>query len=484
MVLANHEPKRVFHHFEAISQIPRGSGNEKAVSDFVAAWAKDLGLKVVQDELHNLIIYKPGTAGYENAPPLILQGHLDMVCEKNADTDHDFLKDPIKLYVDGDFIKAKGTTLGADNGIAIALCMAILEADDIPHPPLEAVFTSDEEAGMTGAMHIDPALLKGRRMCNLDSGSVGTYTAGSAAASTVHFDVQAQWEDSADWDGLMITVKGLHGGHSGGDIKKERGNAIRILGQVLNEIDKVTEVCIGEANGGMKVNAIPREAYAKVAVKDKALAKAAVEKYFAVLKGFYRVADPGLVVEVVDIDCPEVVTARYETKSIIAAILLLPYGVQMMSRDVEGLVAASCNLGVLETFTDYTKDRIRISCMARGASAEHITMVEDKVYALAHIFGMEELEFSHRSPAWAFNPESKILKAFTAYHEKMYGEVPHVTAMHGGLECGIFAEKLPGLDIVACGPNMYDLHTPEERLSISSTQAFWGFLRGVLGEIR
>ena len=483
MILSNYEPKRVLHHFEAISQIPRGSGNEKGVSDYIAAFAEGLGLKHVQDASYNLIIYKDGTPGYENLEPVILQGHLDMVCEKNADTVHDFLKDPIKLYVDGDYIRARGTTLGADNGIAVALCMALLEATDLAHPPLEVVLTADEEAGMSGASNLDGSLLKGRRMINLDSGSVGVFVAGSAAGTTAEYELPATWEaPGALTQAYSLTVKGLHGGHSGGDIKKERGNAIRILGTLLNALNVVADIRIVCVSGGMKVNAIPREAQAVIAAKPEDWGKlqAAFEKASLVLSGFFRVADPGLEMEIKKADAPvDKVLAHLCGKHFIASLLILPCGVQAMSRDIDGLVAASCNIGVLETFDS----SIKISCMPRGASNERTSQVEAQIAAIAMLAGAKAT-FTGRSPAWAFNPDSKILKMFAAYHEHVYGEAPKVTAMHGGLETGIFADKLPGLDIVSFGPNMHDLHTPEERISISSTEKTWKFLCGALREMK
>ena len=482
MILSKCEPKQVFHHFEAISQIPRGSGNEKAVSDYIAAFAKELGLKYVQDASHNLVIYKDGTPGYENSEPVILQGHLDMVCEKNAGTVHDFLKDPIKLYVDGDYVKARGTTLGADNGIAVAYCMALLEADNLSHPPLEVMLTSDEEAGMTGAMNLDADLLKGRRMVNLDSGKVGLFTAGSAAATTAEYTLPAEWETpKGAVEAYTVTVKGLHGGHSGGDITKERGNANRILGIILDALQKAGEIRIAHVSGGMKVNAIPREAKAVITIKptDKANLQDAFDKCAATLAMFFRVADPGLEIAFEPASPIKKVMSNESGKKLVASLLLLPWGVQAMSKDIEDLVAASCNIGVLETLGD----AVKISCMSRGASDEHTQHTEVKISTLAELTGAET-QFVHRSPAWAFNPDSDILKKFVSYYEKLNGVAPTVTAIHGGLECGIFADKLPGLDIVAMGPDMYDLHTPEERLSISSAEVIWKFLCGVLGEMR
>ncbi|MCL2528628.1 MAG: aminoacyl-histidine dipeptidase [Defluviitaleaceae bacterium] len=481
MILSNYQPKRVLHHFEAISQIPRGSGNEKEVSDYIAAFAKDLNLKYVQDPHNNLIIYKPGTPGKENAEPIILQGHLDMVCEKNAGTVHDFLKDPIKLYVDGDYIKADGTTLGADNGIAVAMCMALLEAGNLAHPPLEVVLTTDEETGMSGALNLDYGLLKGRRMANLDSGRAGGFVAGSAAGSTAEYSLTADWQaPGAFSEAYKLTIKGLHGGHSGGDIKLERGNAIRILGIVLSALEKAADIRIAEVGGGMKVNAIPREAWACVAAgpgsKDKL--QSALDKSAHTLKDFFRVADPGLEIELLPTEATNRVLAECCGKSLIDSLLLLPNGVQAMSRDIDGLVAASNNMGVLETLDN----AIKISCMPRGASREFTLYVEEKINALARLTGAAA-KFIQRSPAWAFNPDSDILRMFAAYFTKINGREPAISAMHGGLETGIFFEKLPGIDIVSFGPNMEDLHTPEERLSISSTGKVWEFLCGVLGEM-
>jgi len=482
MTLSNYEPKRVFHHFEAISQIPRGSGNEKAVSDFIAAFAKKLGLKHVQDASHNLVIYKDGTPGYENAEPVILQGHLDMVCEKNAGTVHDFLKDPIKLYVDGDYVKARGTTLGADNGIAVAYCMALLEADGLSHPPLEVVLTSDEEAGMSGAMNLDGDLLKGRRMVNLDSGKVGVFTAGSASATTAEYMLPAEWETpKGALEAYTVTVKELHGGHSGEDITKERGNANRILGIALDMLNKAGGIRIANVSGGMKVNAIPREAKALITINptDKEKLQTAFEKCAVTLALFYRAADPGLVIAFEPGTPVKKVLSGPCGDKLIASLLLLPWGVQAMSKDIEDLVAASCNIGVLETLAD----TVKITCMPRGASSEYNAHTEDKISALAKLTGAET-KFVDRSPAWPYNPDSEIVKKFTSYYEKLHGVAPKIIAMHGGLECGIFAEKLPGLDIVAMGPDMYDLHTPEERVSISSTEVMWEFLCGVLGEMK
>jgi len=481
MILSSYEPKRVLHHFEALSQIPRGSGNEKGVSDYVAAFAKGLNLKFVQDSLHSLVIYKPATPGYEGQAPVILQGHLDMVCEKNAGTIHDFMTDPLKLYVEGDYLHAKGTTLGADNGIAVAMCMALLEATDLPHPPLEVVLTVEEETGMDGAWGLDANLLKGRSMLNLDSSTEGVFIAGSAAAATVEYMLPATWEAPNQFtEAYTISVKGLQGGHSGGDVKLERGNANRILGIQLSAISEEVEVRVVSTSGGMKVNAIPREAEAVIAIKPCCNEQITTdfEKCAESLRSAFRVADPGLEMKFTPAQPVKRVLSSQCNKNFIASLLLLPNGVQCMSRDIDDLVAASCNTGVLET----NDEMIKITCMPRGATDDHVGRMEAQISALAQLSGAET-RFSQRGAAWAFNPDSKLLAKLAEIYKHMYDE-PTITASHGGLEGGIFIEKLPGLDVLSFGPDIHDLHTPDERLSISSTARTWAFLCAALSEMK
>ena len=481
MILSNYEPKRVLHHFEAISQMPRGSGNEKGVSDFIAAFAKGQGLKCVQDALYNLVIFKPGTAGYENSPPVILQGHLDMVCEKNAGTVHDFMTDPLQLYVDGEYLKAKGTTLGADNGIAVAMCMALLEATDIAHPPLEVVLTTDEEAGMGGALNLDFGLFKGRRMFNLDSSTEGAFIVGCAAGAIAEFDLAASWEAAGAFtDCYTLAVKGLTGGHSGGDIHLGRGNAIRILGQVLNSVAGM-EMRIAHVNGGMKVNAIPREAEAVIAIKpeDAAKLQAAFTAVSGEKKGQYRNTDPGLEITLTPASAAEKVLPPQSGKHLIDTLVLLPCGVLAMSKDIEDLVSASNNVGVLETLGD----KIKITCMARGASNENNEETEKEIKKVAVQTGAT-LVFTQRSPAWPYNAQSELLTRFAAGYKRKYGKDAKVTVIHAGLECGIFVDNLPGVDVISFGPDIHDLHTPDERLNLASAARVWEFFCEVLGEMK
>ena len=477
MTLANYKPQEVFKHFEAISQIPRGSGNEKAVSDYIADFAAEFGHEVVQDKLHNLVIFKPGTAGYEGSAPVILQAHLDMVCEKNADTVHDFLKDPINLYIDGDFIKAKGTTLGADNGLGVAMCMALLESTDLPHPPLEIVLTSEEETGMDGAKNLDFSLLSGKRMVNLDNSEDTAFVMGCAAGTTVEYHLPAEWVAvTADKSALSITVNGLTGGHSGGDIKKERGNALRILGHILSALQLQVDISIANVSGGMKVNAIPREAVATVAFP-----KSDSDKVVGILetccKDFaqqYRVTDSNLQISW-EADSVGKALATDVGRSLIASLTLMPNGVQHLSMEIEGLVNASCNLGVVETLHEYVK----ILAMPRGAAGFYNQQMEVQISGLAKLTGAQ-VTFLQRSPAWPYNPNSELLKVALEHYTPIYGRKAKVEASHGGLECGIFAENIDGIDIIAFGATTLDLHTPDERLSISSVGKTWDFVETLL----
>jgi len=477
MILANYEPKEILKHFEAISQIPRGSGNEKAVSDFIAKFARDLGHKTIQDDWHNLVIYKPATLGYENKPAVILQAHLDMVCEKNADTVHDFLVDPIRLYIEGDFIKAKGTTLGADNGLGTAICMAVLEANDLQHPPIEVVLTTEEETGMAGAYNLDGSLLSGTRMVNLDNSRGLEIIMGCAAGTTVEYILPAEWEtDVPETETYRITIKGLTGGHSGGDIHKGRGNSLRILGHILAALSEYANLRIANVSGGMKLNAIPREAVATISVPIAQVKKATTifeecRNDFAIQ---YRAVDSGLDISWEATSADKLLTENC-TNKLIASLTLMPNGVQCMSTELEGLVNASCNLGVIETLAD----SIKISAFPRGAATFYNKQMEGQINKLANLTGAK-VTFMQRSPAWPYNPNSELLKIAQACYEPVFGHKAEVTAIHAGLECGILAEKVPGLDIISYGPTNLDLHTPDERLSLSSTIKAWAVVKELL----
>ena len=477
MVLANHNPQEVFKHFEAISQIPRGSGNEKAVSDYIAKFATDLGHETIQDNLNNLVIFKPGTPGHGDKPPIILQAHLDMVCEKNTDTVHNFLTDPLKLYVDGDFIKAQGTTLGADNGLGVAFCMALLESTGIDHPPLEIILTTEEETGMAGAINLDATVLKAKRMINLDNGREKEFILGCASGSVMEYLLPGDWDTVTPNNiACEITVKGLTGGHSGGDIHRERGNALRIMGNILAELGAQVGIRIANISGGMMVNAIPREAVAAIALPkneaDKALG--ILEKCRVNLADEYRATDGGLAVSWAQDSVGKALTANCSGK-LISSLTLLPFGVQQMSMEMEGLVNASCNIGVIETM----HEGVKISLMARAASRSHTERMETQIANLAKLTGAK-LKVLRRTPPWPYNPNSQLLKVAAECYKPVFKRDAELKAIHGGLECGVFLEKIPGLDIIAIGPMTIDLHTPQERLSIASTEKMWDFLQLLL----
>ena len=474
MILEKYQPKEVLKHFEAISQIPRGSGNEKAVSDYIYNFAEKLNLKAQQDKWNNIIVFKPSSPGYEEKPAVILQAHLDMVCEKNAGTVHDFTKDPLKLYVDGDTIRAEGTTLGGDNGIGVALCMAALESET-SHPPLEIVLTTDEESGMTGALNLSASLLKATRMINLDSGDDSEFVMGCAAGTMAEFFLPVKWEASGG-QAYKISVSGLKGGHSGLDITDDRGNALRILGYLLDELQNYDAgMKIASASGGMKVNAIPRESEAVItfAAKDAAnRAENIINECSKIFVKQYRENDlqismsPCLADKVMSADCG---------RKFVSSLLVLPLGTICMSREIENLPNASCNIGVLNT----EADGIKISIMPRGAANFYNRQTESQIKAVADLAGAR-LTFSQRSPAWPYNPDSALLKTAMECYKPVFGRDAKITATHGGLECGILLDKIPGLDIVAFGPTQYNVHTPDEGLSIKSTEKSWEFLKNLL----
>ena len=477
MILSAYEPKTVFSIFEELSKIPRGSGNEKAASDYAANFAREKGFKTVQDKFNNVIIFKPGTAGYEDKSPVILQAHLDMVCEKNADTDFNFLTDPLNLYIDGDFVKARGTTLGADNGIGVAFCLALLEKCE-NHPPLEIILTTEEETGMDGAENLDMNLLKGKRLINLDSSDEKQFTMGCAAGTTAEYVLPIKREKN-DGTTCKISVKGLSGGHSGEDIIKERGNSLKILGQILNamgEKTKIASIC-----GGMKMNAIPREAEAVITFDsetDASDAKQKMENFCKTLYKRYKVSDPELLIEYEKTSTADTVLTAECRQKLVSSLLLMPSGVSQRSIEIENLVNLSCNLGVAETFDD----NIKVLAMIRGAAQFYNTQLEDQIAALAESLGAE-LTLSQRSPAWPYDPDSALLKTALKVYEPIFKNKPKVTAIHAGLECGLFSEKIQGIDIISFGADVHELHTPNERLSISSTARVWEFVKNLLKEL-
>lgn len=482
-VLRGLNPNSVFQFFEEISQIPRCSGDEQRISDYLVNFAKERNLEVIRDEALNVIIKKPAYAGYENAPAVILQGHMDMVCEKNKDTVHCFENNPIQLRIVEDMIYATDTTLGADNGIAIAYALAILDDKTIPHPPLEALFTSDEESTMSGAIGVNGANLQGRLLINLDSEEEGKLLVSSAGGTKAKVVMPVAWEAAKnDCSTVRIRIGGLKGGHSGMEINKGRGNANKLMGRLLNSITEEIQLHMAEINGGVKSNAIPREVdvVAQVGKDNISKLEAKLTEWEGIFKNELRAADPEVFVklEVVE-QAPAKVFTQESMHKLITCIVALPNGVQSMSMEIEGLVESSTNLGVIQTAGDnaYLINEIRSSVRSLKGS------IRSTVKRLAETLG-GELRIESDYPEWEYNPNSEMRRVFQRVYKDMTGEDAEIIAIHAGLECGVLIQKLPGMDAISLGPNIFDVHTPKEHFSISSTQRVWEYLLEVLKQMK
>ena len=480
-VLENCEPKRVFHYFEEICKIPHGSGNTKQISDYLVQFAKDHDLKYIQDEMNNVVIYKPGTAGYENAPTVIVQGHMDMVCEKRPDVDHDFTKDGLNLSVEGDYVSANGTTLGGDDGIAVAYGLELLESDTIAHPPLEVFITVDEEIGLLGAVGFDCSVLKGRRFINLDSeaeGSLWISCAGGLSGIS-HIPVTRL---EAKGEKLTVKISGLMGGHSGAEIDKNRANANSLLGKFLHGLDAKAGYELISVQGGQKDNAITRESIAELlTVKENV---ETVKEYAASMQAAWREeyagTDEGITVTVTEEGEQDVKVLHPTSKEKVVFFLVnVPYGVQKMSGTIKGLVETSTNIGILKT----SENEVLGSSSIRSSVETARDALSDKIEYLTEFLG-GEYERQGVYPAWEYRKDSPLRDKMVEVYEEMYGQKPNVVAIHAGLECGLFYKKMEGLDCVSLGPDMKDIHTSEEVLSVSSTERVWKYLVKVLGALK
>jgi dipeptidase D len=483
-ILKDLQPVEVFTYFEMLSQIPRGSGNEKEVSDYLVAFAKEHGLEYVQDAALNVVIKKKATPGYENAPSIILQGHMDMVCEKNRDVEHDFTKDPLKLRILDDMIYATGTTLGADNGIAVAMGLAILASNQYQHPAIEVVITTSEETGMDGVVALDPKDVAGRTLINIDSEEEGTLLVSCAGGVTAKTNIPAEWEVTSDTTLIPygIKVKGLKGGHSGMEIDKERGNANKLLGRILMAILSEVDFSLSSISGGAKNNAIPREAEAVILIhaKDKAFVEKKIVECGNVFSTELRTSDADIQVEYEILSVlPPKMLSRKSTHHVVNYLYIALNGITSMSMDIKGLVESSLNLGVIST----NKESIEFISAIRSSVKSLKTELYNRLAVTAKLNGGSVVGEGDY-PEWAYNPSSKIRVVFEDVYEKMYGKKPHITAIHAGLECGLFTEKFDGMDAISFGPNLYDVHTPDEHMSISSVQRTWEYLLEVLKSIK
>lgn len=477
------QPADVFDYFCQLSNVPRGSGNEKAVSDLLVGFAMEHNLDVIRDEAYNVIIKKPGTKGYENSPVVILQGHMDMVCEKTPESIHDFSKDPLHLCIaDDEWIYATDTTLGADNGIAVAMGMALMASVDIPHPPIELLITTSEETGMDGAIALNPDNLLGKTLINIDSEEEGTLTVSCAGGCTTHVSIPVSWEESPSGAiALSIDIGGLLGGHSGIEINKGRANANKLLGRILYKIG--TRAKLVSVNGGSKHNAIAREAHA-VLMADPTEVEylknlvCAMEK---TLQNEYKTADSDMHIVIKRAEVmPEQVMSERSAAHVIRMLYLIPDGIQSMSINIPGLVESSLNLGIVQT-----RERNVELCTAIRSCIKSIKQnIYEHVGAISDLLGAEywvEGEY----PEWQYDPDSKLREICIEQYETLFRKKPEVIAIHAGLECALFAKKFnEKMDMISLGPTIVGVHTTQERLSISSTQRTWSYLLAVLKALR
>ena len=475
-LLESLEPKTIWSYFLELSKIPRGSKNEAAAAAWVAGQAKALGCEVERDEVGNVIIRKKAAPGKEGRPTVCLQAHVDMVCEQNEGTGHDFTKDPIQVWKDGDLLRAKGTTLGADNGIGVAAALAVLASQDIAHGPIEALITIDEETGLTGANGLQAGRLKAKFLLNLDSEEEGYLTIGCAGGvDTITSRKLARTAPPAGARAYRLKVFGLKGGHSGIDIHAGRGNAIRLLAQVLDAL-KGFGFALASIKGGNKRNAIPREASAQIFLdpaKEQAF-KAALAEQEAHWRAALGAFDPGLHLSLEAGEAAQAMSGA-DANALVQLLLSLPHGVEAMSPDIKGLVQTSTNLGVIET----RDGEVEVNLLTRSSIDASKAALSQRIAATCALAGFE----SHTSggyPGWKPEPHASLVKIVNETHQKAFGKPLEIMAIHAGLECGLIGEKYPSMEMVSFGPSMWDVHTPDEHVSVPSVGNFWSLLVAVL----
>ena len=482
MDVLNLEPKEVFRYFKEMSDIPRPSYKEKAISDYLVAFAKEHNLEYYQDDLFNVIMIKEASEGYEDKPAIILQGHMDMVCETAPDCNKDMDKEGLDLEVDGDFLYAKGTTLGADDGIAVAYALALLSDETLKHPRLEFVCTVSEEVGMDGAREIDCSPLQGKLLLNMDNEKEGQVLASCAGGGTarITFPVEREKSLSADESVLEISLLGGRGGHSGDEIDKGRGNASILLGRVLRHINTAADFKLISITGGSKDNAIPREARATIAVsKEKVeVVKEKVEATSLAIALEFAKTDAGLNATCKEAEAKLAPFTKECSDKYMLLLASLPNGIRRMSRDIEGLVETSLNLGINHT----EEDKVMIGYSVRSSVGTSYTALVEKLKFICGGMGCT-VEMYGEYPAWEFVAESKFRENLQKVYKEMFGEELKICAIHAGVECGLLSAKIEGLDAISMGPNIYDIHTPDERLSISSAKRSYEFVRKVIEEI-
>lgn len=471
--------EQVIEYFEEISKIPRGSGNEKGISDYLAQFAKNNSLEATQDDVFNIIIKKPASPGYENAPTIILQGHLDMVCVKSKDKVHDFTKDPITFKYIGDMIYADGTTLGADNGTALAYAMAIMASKDIKHPALEILLTSSEENNMTGAEKVNLENLTGKILVNMDATDEGMLVVGCAGAVKTTTTIQVDWQKTQHgWEAFTICVNGLLSGHSGEDINRRRGNAIKLLSRVLNKISQDTPMHLAKINGGVKSSLIPNEAEAVILLPVGGYPdlQKTIKDWDEIFKSELNATDPGVTVSVLRTDAVvDKVLSIEQSRKVLGAILTIPDSVQTMEKSFANMVQSSTNLGVVGT----TEKGVVIDTLIRSSVDSLRDYIKEQSYSVAKLVGADFSEYAGFN-AWKYNKNSRVLEACKKVYQTETGKEPEIKITHGGVECALFGAKIKDLDMVCFAPDIFECHTINEHVSMSSMIRTYDYLLKVL----
>lgn len=483
MKISELKPAEVFYYFSEISKIPHGSGNTRAIEEYCLSFAKEHGLEAYHDAVGNVMIFKPGTYGYEDSKPVILQGHLDMVCDKDPDCHIDMSKEAIKLVTDGEYLSAEGTTLGGDDGIAIAYTLAVLASDDLSHPPIEALFTIDEETGMDGALGLDASHLKGRMIINIDSEEEGVLTTSCAGGARLSVEVPLN-RISEPKESLLffeILIDGLQGGHSGIDINKGRENASVILGRVLEEVNSKYPLYICDVEGGERDNVIPKSSNAVIGVSASLMneMKDIVEKAVASLVARGGLAEQKFSVTCTPFEFKGMVYDKESTELIIAALVHIPNGVIEMNPFIPDMVQTSSNLGIVKM----KAGRMTLCALARSNAADGMEKLKRQFDSYVKDLGLE-YKIDSEYPAWEYKEDSHLRDVMLAVYTEMFGKEPRVEGVHAGLEGGILASKLPGADIVSIGPDILDIHSARERLDIASVKRYWNYLKEVLRSLR
>lgn len=474
-VLNQLEPKKVFQFFEEICKIPHGSGNLGEICEYCVHFAEERGLKVMRDDADNIIIWKEASPGYEGKEPVILQGHLDMVCEKTAESNHDFKKDALQLYVEDGFVKAKNTTLGGDDGIALGMILALLDENDVPHPPIEAVFTADEETGMGGAKALNLQLLKGRKLINIDSEEEGVLTVGCAGGVSCHTSFPMDFS-GRQGNVFQVVICGLKGGHSGSEIDRQRANALKLVGRFLYETMQSTKIFLIDAKGGGKENVIASRAEIVVMAEDPDVFKDTADRMYSIWKEEYAEEEPGLMVQIENQGYITANTISEDmTEKIVYYLMAAPDGPMGYNRSLPGQVETSLNHGIMAVRDGY----LTIDTLVRSSVGSKKMELAKRLEILSKLCGATFLA-DNEYPGWAYKKQSSLRDLMVKTYCELFGTDPKVLTIHAGLECGLFMDKKKDLDCVSFGPDILDIHSVKERLSIESVERSYRYLKAVL----